>query len=249
MLFYGWGVLAGILIAIVVVGGMALALPHVTAHRGTEPELVDDPAERFAHSARILTRDVTDYRDDDIESVSTPLTRRAQLNELRLIARQAARRRMVVLLTLLGTALLLLVLSLAGVTPAWSALVPTSLIAAFLGVARFSVVAMHRSLDARARAVRGGFDEDEDTAVIELADDEASEAIEISVDLSMPATMGALWDPIPVTPPTYVSQPLLPRTVRTIDLSAPVVTPGPVPTADGPTGAGVAPTPRRAVGE
>ena len=33
-----------------------------------------------------------------------------------------------------------------------------------------------------------------------------------------------LWDPLPITVPTYVSKPLAPRTVRTIDLSAPDVT-------------------------
>jgi hypothetical protein len=32
---------------------------------------------------------------------------------------------------------------------------------------------------------------------------------------------GTLWDPIPITMPTYVSKPLAPRTVRTIDLSGP----------------------------
>ena len=32
---------------------------------------------------------------------------------------------------------------------------------------------------------------------------------------------GALWDPVPITMPTYVSKPLAPRTVRTIDLSGP----------------------------
>ena len=30
-----------------------------------------------------------------------------------------------------------------------------------------------------------------------------------------------LWDPLPITVPTYVSKPLAPRTVRTIDLSGP----------------------------
>ena len=70
---------------------------------------------------------------------------------------------------------------------------------------------------------------------IDLTDFEGTESIEISVDLSMPTTTGALWEPIPVTPATYVSQPLLPRTVRTIDLSAPVAAPAPVvPTADNP---------------
>jgi hypothetical protein len=41
---------------------------------------------------------------------------------------------------------------------------------------------------------------------------------------------GALWEPVPITMPTYVSKPLAPRTVRTIDLSGPVVTPTSRPT-------------------
>ena len=45
---------------------------------------------------------------------------------------------------------------------------------------------------------------------------------EHSVELSVPlAGLGSLWDPVPITRPTYVSTPLAPRTVRTIDLSAP----------------------------
>ena len=84
--------------------------------------------------------------------------------------------------------------------------------------------------------MKAGFAEDEDTTVIDLTDREATENIEISIDLSMPTTLGALWDPIPVAPPTYVQQPLLPRTVRTIDLSAPVAPASPlVPTADNPS--------------
>ena len=39
---------------------------------------------------------------------------------------------------------------------------------------------------------------------------------------SIGESLGSLWDPIPVTPTTYVSRPLLPRSVRTIDLAAPV---------------------------
>ena len=53
-----------------------------------------------------------------------------------------------------------------------------------------------------------------------------------------PSRAGALWDPVPITMPTYVSKPLAPRTVRTIDLSGPTVAarpPDPVPvTADPP---------------
>jgi hypothetical protein len=38
-----------------------------------------------------------------------------------------------------------------------------------------------------------------------------------------------LWEPVPITVPTYVSKPLAPRTVRTIDLSGPSVSPSPRP--------------------
>ncbi|MFT3888925.1 MAG: hypothetical protein QM713_12280 [Arachnia sp.] len=228
--------LAGILIAIVVVAGLAFALPWVGAQRGPEEDLEGDPTERFSNSMRILRHDVVDYRPEEERiNVSTPLTRRADLAELRLTSRQAARRRLVVMSALVLAILTLTGLSAFSITPWWSVAIPAGLLVAFVGVARFSVVAMHRSLDARAAALQTGFDEDEDTIVIDLTDDEATSSVEISVDLSVPPTMGALWDPIPVTPSTYVSQPLLPRTVRTIDLSAPVVAAPVVPTADRPS--------------
>lgn len=234
--------LAGILIALVVVAAMAFAMPWVAAQRSPEQELDGDPTERFSQSVRILRQDVLDYRPDDEEcEVSTPLTRRAGLTELGMIARQAARRRLVVMGTLVVALVTLLVTSIVGVTHWWTLAIPGGLLVAFVGVARFSVVAMHRSLDARAAALERGFDEREDTVVINLSDDDASESIEISVDLTVPPSMGALWDPVPVASASYVSQPLLPRTVRTIDLSAPVVASSPVvPTADRPEEAPVA---------
>ena len=228
--------LAGILIAIVVVVGLALGLPWVMNAREGEQEFEGDPTERFSDSVRILHREVVDTAPDDGVQVSTPLTRRADLHELRLISRQAARRRLTVVAVLVGALVTVGILAGAGLASWWGVLVPALLLGAFVAVARFSVVAMRRSLDARSAAVKAGFAEDEDTTVIDLTDREATENIEISIDLSMPTTLGALWDPIPVAPPTYVQQPLLPRTVRTIDLSAPVAPASPlVPTADNPS--------------
>lgn len=229
--------LAGLLIAIVVVVGLAVGLPWVLSSRDTDQELEGDPTERFSDSVRILHRDVVDaVAEEDAARVSTPLTRRADLLELRMVARQAARRRLVVLAVLALAVVTLTVLGALSITPWWPVAIPAGLIVAFLGVARFSVVAMHRDLDQRAAALKAGFDEDEDTATIDLTERENTESVEISIDLSMPTTMGALWDPIPVVPATYVQQPLLPRTVRTIDLSAPVSATSPfVPTADNPT--------------
>lgn len=211
-------------------------MPWVAAQRSPEQDLDGDPTERFSQSVRILRQDVLDYRPDDDEcEVSTPLTRRAGLTELTMIAKQAARRRLVVMGTLALALIVVLITSIAGVTPWWSLAIPGGLLVAFVIVARFSVVAMHRNLHARAEALERGFDDQENTGVIDLADDEASESIEISVDLTVPPSMGALWDPVPVASASYVSQPLLPRTVRTIDLSAPVTPSSPVvPTADNP---------------
>ena len=228
--------LAGILIAIVVVAGLAFALPWVSAQRAPEADLEGDPTERFSNSVRILHRDLAEERNaDEGVAVSTPLTRRADLHELRMIARQAARRRLIVVCVLSVALLTLGVLGVVGVVPGWAAAIPGGLLGVFLGIARVSVVAMHKDLDARAAAVVGGFAADEETTVIDLSDFESTESVEISVDLSMPtAPPSPLWEPIPVTPATYVSQPLMPRSVRTIDLSAPVAPVALVPTADNP---------------
>lgn len=225
--------LAGIVIFVLVVAGLAFGLPWLSAHRAVPDDVDGDPSERFSDSMRILHRDVVvQAESEDAVDVSTPLTRRAEVTELRLHAASAARRRGRIALSLVLAALVLGGLSAASFVPVWSVAIPSGLLILFLAIARFSVRSMQKSLDARAERVREGYGH-EDTAVIDLGQDE--ESIEISVDLSAPPHSGALWDPIPVTAPTYVSKPLVPRTVRTIDLSAPVVASSlVVPTADHP---------------
>lgn len=225
--------LAGIVIFVLVVAGLAFGLPWLASHREAPDDVDGDPSERFFDSMRILHRDVVvKAESDDAVEVSTPLTRRSELTELRLHAAGAARRRRRIALTLLLASLVVGGLGVADIVPIWSPAIPVGLLLAFLAVARFSVRTMQQSLDARAERVIDGYGE-EDTTVIDLGRDE--ESIEISVDLTAPRHPGALWDPIPVTAPTYVSKPLVPRTVRTIDLSAPVIASNPViPTADHP---------------
>ena len=99
----------------------------------------------------------------------------------------------------------------------WWTLVAAVTFVGWLGLCRFSVWSLERQL--------GGELADwacaENTVQIAVPDDDASErSIEITEEIKN--TLGSLWDPIPVTPTTYVSRPLLPRSVRTIDLSAPV---------------------------
>ena len=225
--------LAGIVIVVVVIAGLAFGLPWLAVHRDIPDSIDGDPSERFSESMRIMHHEVAvQAESEDVVEVSTPLTRRAELTELRLHAATAARRRGRLAAGLGVLVLLLGLLAIAGVLPVWPVTVTAGGLIIFLGVARFSVRSMQRSFDARAERVHDGYGEEE-TAVIDLGHDE--ESMEISVDLSAPRHAGALWDPIPVTAPTYVSKPLVPRTVRTIDLSAPIAATSPVvPTADNP---------------
>lgn len=224
--------LAGLLIAALLVAGLAFAIPWISAQRPSADDLAEEPTERFSQSMRILQRDVVDFGNP--EAVSTPLTRAAEFYGLHMTAKMAARRRRIVLLTLTLVAVVLAVVAGLGHLPWWTVLVPTGMIVVFLGIARFTVVNMHRRLDAYADSVEAGFGDDEDTVVIDTTDED-TQSIEFSVDLSAPRGRGIFWDPVPVTAATYVQQPLLPRTVRTIDLSAPVVESTPlVPTADHP---------------
>jgi hypothetical protein len=80
---------------------------------------------------------------------------------------------------------------------------------------------MRKRLDGRYREIRHGNNEStiflsrKDFAKIGIATPSASGTADVA------AKPGTLWDPIPITMPTYVSKPLAPRTVRTIDLSGP----------------------------
>lgn len=228
--------LAGILILVLVIAGLAVGLPWVLDATSHDPQGDEDPAERFAQSMRVLRGDAPEIVEPvDAAAVSTPLTRRAQLAELRLIQRSAARWRAMIMTGLVATAVVFALLAALNVFSWWALIIPGGLLLAFIPVARISVVVMQRDLDRRTAEIRGGFSEDEPTMVLALGE-ENSFSVEFSVDLSAPTTTGAIWDPIPVTGPgNYMSKPLMPRTVRTIDLSAPVVpaTP-PIPTADNP---------------
>lgn len=183
-----------------------------------------EPGEQaFSASVTIVRRGTElDSAEAGSAVVSTPLNRRAALRELADIDREAARRRRYVLLFLLLTTTLLAVAAALGWVDWWHPLIPVGLIVIFLVIARFSVKAMRRDLDRRAERIRGGdcvHEETVEITVLEPQHDEHEQSVEITAPVE---DLGSLWDPIPITAPTYVSKPLAPRTVRTIDLSAPV---------------------------
>lgn len=222
----------------IAIAWLAYLVPHFVRKRDDEAVVdADDPAERFAGSMRVVQHGTAPLLDQDLSEigtyeVSTPLTRRAAVADLRRLERVAALRRRRVLLALM--AVLSLVVGLAGaeLTPWWSTAIPGGLLMLFFVISRFSVVAMRRSLDARyADIQRGG---DEVTVFINRAKskdakastNDSAESASAGAEEEKKPTGGVLWDPVPITVPTYVSKPLAPRTVRTIDLSGPAVTSG-----------------------
>ncbi|MFZ0529685.1 MAG: hypothetical protein WAL91_04005 [Propionicimonas sp.] len=225
--------MTGLIFAVIAAFWLMYLLPSFLHHR-TADAAEDEVDAALPNTSQVtIVRSGTSLAEADPGSarVSTPLTRRARLRELQAVDERAAQRRRRVLAFLLLVELLVAGLAALRVGAWWAALIPAGLIVAFLVVARFSVRALRADLAERARQIRDCGDEE--TEAISLTVDEAAQH-EHSVELSMPiGKVGSLWDPIPITRPTYVSKPLAPRTVRTIDLSAPVSTPGRIPvTAD-----------------
>lgn len=233
--------------AAIAIAWLAYLVPHFVRRRdGETAEDSVDPVERFSDSMRIVRHGTAPLLDQDLTEiatfeVSTPQTRRAAMRELRRLDQLAATRRRRVLLTLLAVLSATIGVCGAGLVGWGLAVVPGALVVAFVVVARISVREMRRSLDERYRELSLGSDE----KTIFLSRKEAApitpKVLAAATTESAKSAAGGLWDPVPITMPTYVSKPLAPRTVRTIDLSGPGVTTSarrevPV-TADAPVGA------------
>ena len=252
----------GLIFAGIAIAWLAYLVPHFVRRRDGEPDVEHEAVDPFSDSVRILRHGTAPLLDQDLAElrefeVSTPVTRRAAVADLRRLERVAASRRRRVLSALF--ALLCAVISVCSMSwlPWWTVAVPGGLVLLFVVVSRVSVRAMRRDLDARYVAIARG--SDEKTVMISrkdaLAEGKDKAKAKKAAKAKDAESKPGLWDPLPITVPTYVSKPLAPRTVRTIDLSAPDVTSSgrqsvPV-TADAPveTVAEVAAVPEGAHGE
>jgi hypothetical protein len=224
--------LTGLIFAAIAAFWLMYLVPYVLRHRGEDADDAADMAIPFTPSVTIVRSGSSlAEADPGTAPVSTPLTRRAQLRELHAHDLHAAQRRRRVLIFLLIVQLIVGTLAIFRIGAWWGALIPAGLLVAFLVVARFSVRAMRAQLAERAAKIRQC--PDEETVAISLTAADVA-AHEHSIELSVPIVdVGSLWEPIPITRPTYVSKPLAARTVRTIDLTAPVPPTSRVPvTAD-----------------
>lgn len=243
--------LTGLIYAAIAVAWLAYLIPTYAMRRDQQARVYVDPRKRFSASVRIIQSGTAPVLDQDLApikevEISTPMTRRSAIAELRRLELLAARRRRRVLLILMAVVTLVLGACLAKLI-AWSWLIgPGSLLVLFAVTARLGVRSLRRRLDNRFQAICHG--NDELTVFLKRplvggtksgADTKGTASTE-TVDLAATSVSapGGLWDPLPITLPTYVSKPLAPRTVRTIDLSSPDVSSAarhdvPV-TADGP---------------
>ncbi len=184
------------------------------------------------------------------EPIEEPEPETVRVRPSREALRAAAARRRRVLAGLASLTLIVLVVAVAGVLPLWSVVLPLVAIAGFLVVARRSVrrasedywvevearpadaTNVVRRAATRVEAAAGNpSDGDADkeptvglareelaAAVLASAPAEPERMVAVTVKT---ADGGSLWDPLPVTLPSYVDAPAAKRTMRTIDLSGP----------------------------
>jgi hypothetical protein len=217
----------GLIYAAIAFAWLAYLVPNYLRRKEDSTATEPDPHDRFSDSVRIIRSGSAPLLDQDLAEmaefeISTPLTRRAAIRELRRLDQTAALRRRRVLLVLMILLTAAVVVWATGLVSWWVMAIPAGLVVAFFGVSRFTVAAMRRDLDERYAEIRRGSDETtvllNRRAVADLIRTGKSDA-EPSIKIS--SKSGGLWEPLPITMPTYVSKPLAPRTVRTIDLATP----------------------------
>lgn len=133
----------------------------------------------------------------------------------RTAARRAAQRRRRVLYVLLSLVAVVSGLAAAGTISWWWTIAPSFLVAAWL----IASATLGRRERVVSRPVAASA-----PVVVEQAPADASTAgapVATEVDEVAAEDDGALWDPLPLTLPTYVTKPAARRTVRTIDLTRP----------------------------
>jgi hypothetical protein len=191
--------------------------------------------EDFSDSVRVLARrePVTRTKARLVRSDSpriappTPQERRAR----RRAAAAAAGRRRVVLGLLAVATFALIGLTLAGMAPVWASAAPAALILAFLilsaSLGRRERLAWHLRL-----ALAGPERKPVPVRIprpVSIRDEQGFAQVEANEDtttfdaeeLKKALAGNGVWDPLPMTLPTYVSKPAAKRAVHTINLSAP----------------------------
>ncbi|MFS3127042.1 hypothetical protein ACLM5J_01405 [Nocardioides sp. Bht2] len=200
-----------------------------------------DPArsvERFSGRLRVLARrDTVDGKDTRLTvpgaapsavDEQAPTVTKAQLRARREATRKATERRRRVLTTLVTLNVLVAAVALAGVVGWLWQLVPAGLVVVWLVLCRVMVKSERATTQAmlapRVETVADDAEADDVPQEYDVArnDQGFDEVAPESETTTIPAITEEVWDPMPVTLPTYVGkEKATRRTVRTIDLGSP----------------------------
>lgn len=221
--------MSGIIFVVLAIGWAVYLLPKALKRNDDLDQ--SRPVEEFSSAVRILGRGVAHKIASprpDVEPVATVPAPVSTIS--REAARRAAKRRRRVLALLLSTLVAVAATSYFAYTPWFTTAIPGALIVAFLVVARLTV---------RAQQVRR-------VAPVQQISDVASDVEPVETPLETQAELdqedtqglsreaiaeafaeaaepvldeGGLWDPLPVTLPTYVNKARARRTVRTIEIT------------------------------
>jgi hypothetical protein len=222
--------MAGVIFGIVAIGWLAYLLPFYLKQRGPSYRELADDAARIQGSMRVVYS--SQPKGEDIDSnpeleVSTPLSRAADRYQIAVESHRAVRRRrlgLVISLLLTGAAIGLPFLI--GTTNWWLWVLAPVILLGWLLASKLSLRMMNRRLDARLEALDSA--SEDATVAVNLAAIAAPAAPvngmkdEFSVTIASPTQgLASLSDPIPVLPPTIAPRPVLPRSVRNVDLTPP----------------------------
>lgn len=238
---------AGLLYAAIIVGWAAYLIPH--AVRRYDQASRSRSIDRFSAGLRVLgRRPAGDPLATVKPSGGAPTNDaavRARRGAQRAAARAAAKRRRRVLAVLVLASLATVGAAALAYLPWWSVAVPASLAVVFLvacarqvrreSEAYWEVAEAREPVSRPAVRVDSAYGsgpssaaaaDDGPAAGAASPDDEPTVVLDREDIAQVAVTVetsdgGVLWDPVPVTLPTYVSKPRAQRTIRTIDLDQP----------------------------
>jgi hypothetical protein len=181
--------------------------------------------------------------DEIQEALRTQAPAKAIKLPTRAAAKKAAKRRRRVLLVLLTLTAIVSGLAIAGIGPVWTPAIPATFVLLFMMIARRSVRRAAKARRAAKRAARfvdrvpersEGVSRSEAPAPAPIVTHEtdvevaliASIEADNAADTDAAAAADRLWDPVPVTLPTYLDKPAARRTVMSIELNRGIVSSG-----------------------
>lgn len=235
--------LSGVIFAVLAVAWAVYLIPMALRHHDEVARTRS--IDRFSNAMRVLARRepvnrrdarlvVTPARAGDNPRVLAPTAkptagpapRPVRPQAARQAARAAARRRRRILMFLFVATLGVADLAAYAVVPWWSVAVPAGITLLYLVLCRTQVRRERTATwdRALAEAAEAEPEASHDVGPLEIDPNEDTIAIPVVVldAVAVPTEDGgSLWDPLPMTLPTYVGKPAARRTVRTIDLSEP----------------------------